>query len=110
MQFQKARQEVLNRVRSFADLPLEQRNDWQYFVATWDSNMAEEHGEDWAGLFAEIVQNVINELEAGNRNALSEFMQQESERVLGHVPTLKVPGARSSSEVTELHPWPIIIS
>ena len=92
-QFQKARQEVLNRVRALAELSSEQQNDWRLFATTWDAQMAEAHGADWAGLFAEIVQRLLNDLEGGNRNALSEFMRCESERVLGHVPTLRIAGA-----------------
>ena len=42
-QYQKARQEALNRVRSCARLSLEQQNDWKFFTTTWDSRMAEAH-------------------------------------------------------------------
>ena len=54
--------------------------------------MAEIHGEGWAELFAQILQNVIDELESGTTNALSDFMYRETKRVLGHVPALVVPG------------------
>ena len=91
-QYQKARQEALNRVRSCARLSLEQQNDWKFFTTTWDSRMAEAHSEDWGGLFAEILQNILHKLEEGNREALSEFMHKESTRILGQVETLKLPG------------------
>ena len=54
--------------------------------------MAVVHGEKWGTLFAEMMQNVCNELESGHINALSEFMRRESERIVGCVPTLIVPG------------------
>ena len=45
-------------------------------------------GTSWGFVFAEILQNVRNELEAGNKNALSEFMHRETKRVLARVPRL----------------------
>ena len=91
-QYQKARQEALNRVRSCATLSPDQLNDWKFFTTNWDSRMAEAHGEDWGGLFAEILQNILNEIEEGNRSAFSEFMHRESTRILGEVETLRLPG------------------
>ena len=91
-QYQKARQEALNRVRSCATLSPDQQNDWKFFTTNWDSRMAEEKGEDWGGLFAEILQNILDELEEGHLEALSEFMHEESTRILGQVETLRVPG------------------
>ena len=88
----KVRQEALSRVRLVAMLSPEQRNDWSYFATTWDKKMVEAHGEEWAALFAEILQNVVNELEAGNGNALSDFMRKESVRVLGGVDVIRLPG------------------
>ena len=91
-QHHKARLEVLQRVRLIADLSLDQANDWDYFKVTWDKEMAEAKGEEWGALFAEIVQHVLDELSTGNRNALSDFMHQETHRVLGAIPALRVPG------------------
>ena len=88
----KARQAVMNRVRAIAELSQDQKNDWHYFMSSWDRAMADAHGEEWAQQFAEIMQNIINELEEGNANALSEFMRRETQRVLGDVPTLTTPG------------------
>ena len=44
--------------------------------------MAEAHGENWAELFAQEVQKVINDLAEGRSNALSVFMHNETRRVL----------------------------
>ena len=92
-QFQKIRFEVLDRVCAVAQLSPQQRNDWDYFRTAWDKAMAEAKGEEWAKLFAEIIQSVIQDLEAGKTNALSKFMYNETRRVLGEVPVLVVPGS-----------------
>ena len=92
-QFQKARFEVLERVRSLATLSPEQGNDWEYFKTSWDRVMAEAQGEGWADLFAEIVQHVVDELGKGDKSALSAFMHRETQRVLADIPALVLPGA-----------------
>ena len=92
MQYRTARQDAMNRVRGIAALSRAQKHDWQYFSSAWDEQMAAVHGGNWATLFAEIMQNVCNELDGGDANALSEFMHRESERAVGCVPTLVVPG------------------
>ena len=89
----KARAEVLERLRSIAALSIEQNNDWEYFVTSWDREMAHGQGENWGSVFAEIIQKLRNDLEAGNTNALSDFMYKETKRVLSRVPNLVLPGA-----------------
>ena len=93
-QNQKARLEVLQRLRKAAELSPEQTSQWEYFKTTWDREMAEAHEEDWAELFAEMVQQVLNDLVEGRSNALSVFMHNETRRVLAETPALIVPGAR----------------
>ena len=93
VQYHKERLKVLERVRLVAELSPEQRNDWDYFKENWDKAQGEAHGEDWAAVFAETMQHVLNELEAGRTNALSEFMHTETERVLLGALALQVPGA-----------------
>ena len=92
-QFQKARAEVLDRLRSLFELSPEQRNDWPSFKQSWDKALAAAIGETWGQVFAEIVQYLLDELEDGNTSALSEFMVAESLRVLRDVPVLRVPGS-----------------
>ena len=92
-QHQKARLEVLQRLRRAAELSPEQTSQWEYFKTTWDREMAEAHGEDWAELFAELVQKVLNDLGEGRSNALSVFMHNETKRVLAETPALLVLGA-----------------
>ena len=84
---------MLERVRLIGALSAEQRNDWEYFKTNWDKDMAESHGEDWAQLFAEIIQHVVEELGNGNTNALSDFMHRESKRVFADIPSLVMPGS-----------------
>ena len=93
-QHQKARLEVLQRLRRAAELSPEQTSQWEYFKTTWDQEMAETFGVDWAELFAEYVQQVLNDLKEGRSDALSVFMHNETKRVLGYIPALLVPGAR----------------
>ena len=45
--------------------------------------MAEAHGEDRAELFANMVQQVLNDLGEGRSNSLPVFMHSETKRVLG---------------------------
>ena len=53
---QKHRAEVLDRVREVAGLSPEQTCHWSFFKRAWDETMAETHGVNWGGLFAQIVQ------------------------------------------------------
>ena len=91
-QHQKARLEVLQRVRKAAELSPEQTSQWEFFRTSWDREMAETHGENWAELFAQLVQQVLNDLKEGRSNALSVFMHNETTRVLADTPALLVPG------------------
>ena len=88
----KVRGEVLQRVRLVGQLSLAQKTEWDYFKTEWDKVMAETHGEKWAELFSEYIQNVHNELDNGNRGALSEFLHRETQRVLTKVPVLQIRG------------------
>ena len=92
-QNQKARLEVLQRLRRAAELSPQQTSQWEYFKTNWDREMAEAHGEDWAELFAELVQQVLNDLGEGRSNALSVFMHNETRRVLAETPASLVLGA-----------------
>ena len=92
-QHQKARLEVLERLRRAAELSAAQTSLWDCFKNTWDQEMAEAHGENWAELFAQLVQQVLNDLAEGRSNALSVFMHNETRRVLSDTPALLVPGA-----------------
>ena len=89
---QKARFQVMERIRAAAELSPEQVNDWEFFKTTWDREMADAQQEKWGELFAELMQHILNELAAGKKEALSKFMHAETQRVLGDVPALSVPG------------------
>ena len=73
---------MLQRLRSVAKLSPQQVNDLGYFVTSWDRVMATEHGEEWGTAFAEMMQDICNKLAAGNKNALSDFMYNETKRAL----------------------------
>ena len=92
-QCHKTRLQVLERVRKAAELSPEQIGQWEYFKTNYDQKMAEVHGEDWADLFAQHMQHVLNEMMDGRRNALSVFMDNETRRVLAETPVLLVLGS-----------------
>ena len=92
-QHQKARLEVLQRLRKSADLTAAQTSTWDCFKNIWDQEMAQAHGEGWAELFAQMVQKVLDDLAKGKSNGLSVFMCNETRRVLSNTPALLVPGA-----------------
>ena len=89
---QKARLQVLQALRKAADLTPLQTSHWEFFKTQWDSKMAATHGEEWAQLFAEMVQKVVNDLQEGRKEALSQFMHNETRRVLGDAHALVLPG------------------
>ena len=89
---QKARFQVMERIRAAAELSPEQANDWEALKTTWDREMADARQEKWGELLAELMQHIPNELAAGATSALSKFMHAETQRVLGDVPALSVPG------------------
>ena len=57
--------------------------------------MAECLDADWPELFCEQVQHILDELMRGNLRVLSQFMHQETQRVLGPVAVMRVPGKPS---------------
>ena len=62
--------EVMERLRSVAALTPRQTADWEYFKTTWDKTMAAATEEDWAVMFSEMMQQIVNDLTAGTTNAL----------------------------------------
>ena len=57
--------------------------------------MAAFQKDQWAGFFAEMMQKVLQDLLAGQTDALSVFLEHEKARVLGDVPALAVPSPES---------------
>ena len=90
---QKHRADVLERVREVAELSPQQTCHWNLFKRAWDETMAETHGVNWGGFFAEIVQKLLGDIYAGKTDALSLLMEKEKQRVLGAVPALVIPAA-----------------
>ena len=84
--------QVLQALRKAAELTPEQTSQWEFFKTQWDSRMAATHGDEWAQLFAEMVQKVVNDLQEGRKEALSQFMHNETRRVLGDAHALILPG------------------
>ena len=53
--------------------------------------MLSEHGAEWGCVFAEYIQGVLERLDKGTTDAFSRFVHDESKRVLGMTPALRVP-------------------
>ena len=83
--------EVLNRLRSHGvEFSAQQTNDWSWFKKEWDEKMKPKWNKEWGLKFAEMVQHLAEELEKGNASAVTDFMFNETVRVLNGVPTLQV--------------------
>ena len=89
----KCRFEVLGRLaRRGSGLSAPQKVDWYWFKTSWDEKMAGEHKENWGGLFASWVQEILEKLTAGEGNAFSSFVYNETRRCFDGVPLLACPG------------------
>ena len=83
--------EVLDRLRRMrAGLSPAQKNDWEWFKKTWDQEMVNQHGKNWAALFARWMQEVLDD---NRSNAFSLFVHNETNRVFHGIVALQVPGA-----------------
>ena len=87
----KNRSKVLEQVREVGELSAEQTFHWSFFKTAWDESMVAFHKDKWAGVFAEVVQNILKDLLAGQTDALSVFVENEKARVLSNVPALVIP-------------------
>ena len=67
-----------------------QKNDFAWWKETWDEKMVTEYGKDWAETFAGWMQSI---LDSEASNAFSQFMYNETCRVLHESTALAVPGA-----------------
>jgi hypothetical protein len=87
----KNRSKVLDQVREVGELSAEQTFHWSFFKVAWDASMVAFHKDKWAGVFAEMMQNILQALLAGQTDALSVFVENEKARVLSNVPALVIP-------------------
>ncbi len=89
----KVRFEVLDRLARIGQgLSAAQKNDFVWWKHNWDARLLEEHGaKDWPGVFAELAQRVITDLEDGIGNAFSVFVHAETRRCFDGAPVLQVP-------------------
>ena len=87
----KNRSKVLDQVREVGELSAEQTFHWSFFKVAWDASMLAFHKDKWAGFFAEMMQNILHALLAGQTDALSVFVENEKARVLSNVPALVIP-------------------
>ena len=88
----KNRMTILDHIRRISDLTSEQDAQWNFFKETWDKCCAEAHCGDWAEIFMQMMQGLMNNVVEGQRTeALSQFMSAETSRVLGGVPAICLP-------------------
>ena len=78
---QKARFQVMERIRAAAELSPEQANDWEFFKTTWDREMADAHQEMWGGSFLLSLCNIYSTswAQAKQARSPSSCMQRRSE-------------------------------
>ena len=76
--------DLLDRVRSVAELSPSQACQWVTFRAAWDERMAAVHQENWGLLFREMVMDLLNDLVDKQSDDLSVFM--EKKRTLDGMP------------------------
>ena len=62
--------------------------------------MAEAHKGEWADIFAQMLQQVLDKLISGETNSLSMLMENEKHRVLKDVPFFGVPPMEDPGEST----------
>ena len=75
--------------RHRAGLSDAQKNDFAWWKEAWDEAMVTAHGANWAAMLAGWVQNL---LDATTSNAVSQFMYDETVRVLHACKALAVTG------------------
>ena len=98
--FKQHRMTILGHVRRISDLTSEQDAQWNFFKEQWDKCCAEEHGGDWAEIFMQNLQGLMDKVAKWQQTeALSQFMSSETSRVLGGVPALCLP-ASTQDELT----------
>ena len=83
---------MLERVRRVGNLTEAQNGQWELFKTRWDALKAEEEGENWGRAFAENMQGVLDRLLNGEETAFSQFVKQETDRVLITTGALVAPG------------------
>ena len=89
--FRNRRKDVLNRLAARgAAFSARGKNDWDWFVETWDAKMCAEHGREWGTVFAEQMHHVASDLAAGAADAMATFMANETQRVLREVVVLQL--------------------
>ena len=88
----KHRFEILDRIRSVSYLTPPQQNTWGAFKEMWDDNRRQALGVALGRVFAEETKQILTDLHNGSLNALSQWMENERQRVLPNVECLLLPG------------------
>ena len=83
--------DVLDRLARLGGLSSEQKSEWRWFKSSWDAKMAEEHDKAWGRLFAEWVNQVLDDIDGGASHAFSVFVHRETRRCFEGQLALRVP-------------------
>ena len=78
----KTRYNILDRIRACAILTPPQSDTWGAFKELWDQKMRTAHNTHWGRIFAEEIKQILADLQNGSVNALSQWMENERQRVL----------------------------
>ncbi len=89
-QFQN-RRVVLERMLLRGSQPTaQQRTDFTWFQRAWDEEGVRAHGADWAATFMAHCHDVLRRMASGRPDAVLSFMRDETQRVLGAMPVVRV--------------------
>ena len=89
---QKARFDILDRIRSVSKLTPPQANIWQLFKEEWDERRRKGVGIRWGSVFAEEMKQILSDLQNGSVDAFSVWMENERKRILPDAECLMLPG------------------
>ena len=89
----------MERVRRVGKLTEDQKGQWDFFKTQWDAAQALAIGTEWGKEFAESIHEVLIRLMQGDANAFSEFVKQETDRVLMGVGALVAPGFPALTDI-----------
>ena len=89
--YRAARFEVLDKLsklgQGLSDL---QKNDFAWFKETWDEYNLEQEQDQWGLTFSTYVQHILNEISAGQTNAFSQMVFEQTRLLVAAKPALRL--------------------
>ena len=87
----RCRYEVLDRMKAVAYLTPPQSDTWGAFKEMWDEKRRRALDTQWGRVFAEEMKQILTDLQNASVNALSQWMENERQRVLPNEECLILP-------------------